>query len=309
MLIKYRQHTIITLAVFGILFFAGSMLMLFHWASSSSPSLFPVEYAAAKEMDVQYAGVEDSLELIVLATPVFVQYPNSNQPVQISGSIKVPTTSTVSTGETGRAEIRYPNKSITRLNTNTTVVIKTFEKSPQKSILRVIKGTIWNRISKLLGNEGFTTETGSMVATVRGTAYEVEVLPDGTDNLKVVEGKVAVNADNKSFLLEKNEQIIANTKNAEPVRVEDYIPDFSTEWNQLNLEKDMQWMVNHSEEYREYFQAITPTTANDSLNSFPVIFSPTPLLEPCIGPDDIHFSATKKDCESLNNFWNSVNPK
>jgi hypothetical protein len=302
---KLKIAVILSLTIFLM----SNVLMVILSVSGPYIPQTPVKKAEAKETELPQPGV---LELVVLNKPVYVQYSQDTLPVEITETTEVPEGSIIETGRKGRAELRYPNKSITRLNFKTKLEIKKMQNSPQQSVITLLQGSIWNRINKLLGREAFETETGVMVATVRGTAYQMEVLPDGTNQVKVESGSVGVGADDEEYIVEKNKKIsFAELEEAKPV-VEEYYPDPLDEWQQLNQISDAKWIKENKGDFKEE-AVITPLpepTVVQYIPFYPTVYlSPTPVLETCIGPDNIYFRSTRYDCEKLNTFWNSVNPK
>ncbi len=277
--------------------FLSSNVMVFLQVFASNSSINPVTPANKQENKV-----EQTLKLIVLSSPVFVQLPGEQNFIEVKEEAHVPVLSVVATGNTGRAELVYPNKSITRLNVNSKVQIKEFAINPQRSIVTLLQGSIWNRIAKLVGKESFQSEIGDMVATVRGTAYQMQLLPDGTSKMMVEDGTVAIINKDLELQVEQNKQVIYPVRASEPL-LEDYYPERSDEWVQLNSERDAQVMEMYPDEY-----TVTPTWTLPYIAPTRYV-SPTPKLEPCIGPDTIHFLATRTDCKNLNDYWNRINPK
>lgn len=113
-----------------------------------------------------------NLKIHVFSQPVYISTASATEEAKVQEGQIIPEKATIRTGSTGRAEISYPNQSVTRLNFDTTVHVSTFSPDPQTSVIDLLKGSIWNRVAQLLGKESFSTETGAMVATVRGTAYQ-----------------------------------------------------------------------------------------------------------------------------------------
>jgi len=58
--------------------------------------------------------------------------------------------------------------------------------------IEVTTGRIWASVEKLKPGSKFEVKTPSAVATVRGTAFEISVAPDGTTTVKTTEGEVLV---------------------------------------------------------------------------------------------------------------------
>lgn len=83
----------------------------------------------------------------------------------------------VRTGEGGKAEVRWGDRGVTRIDGNTELVI---EEAPADGgavtetliRLRLKSGRVWSRVLKLLDVEsGFDVRTDAVVATVRGTSF------------------------------------------------------------------------------------------------------------------------------------------
>ncbi len=288
--------------------FISSNILVFLQVLGTNAVFNPVQPVSAQENKV-----EQKLRLIVLSEPVFVQLPESQNFIEVKKETHVPVYSVISTGNSGKAELLYPNKSVTRVNVNSKIQIKSFSEEPQKSIVSLLQGTIWNRIAKLVGKESFQTEIGDIVATVRGTAYQMQVLPDGTAKVMVDEGSVGVKKKDNELAVEVNQQVVVPPESENP-GVEAYYPDVSDAWVQMNTQRDADLMKQNQYRYQ-----MSPTPTREPVPTIaqfilPYIapmryLSPTPKLEPCTGPDDITFLAKPIDCKNLTDFWNKVNPK
>lgn len=254
-----------------------------------------------KKPDVKGEAVQQpaKLELVVLSHPVFVTLPGSTESARILQAIEVEEGSTVMTGTTGRAELRYPNKSVTRLNFNTTIKVESLKDKPQESLLQLIQGSIWNRVVKLLGKETFQTETDTMVATVRGTAYGMTVEPDGRNKVDVNEGVVAVNIPDETEKVATAEMSVSFNpfQDIDPILKKD-TEQTTNEWEAFNLGQDSQWMEMHKEKF-------TPAALNGvrSETSLSPTSSPKKTLMPelieCKGKNGKVIKMSDEDCRNL----------
>lgn len=109
----------------------------------------------------------------------------------------------VRTGENSRAAILCLDESQLKLNERTVLVLKNVVPSPRlrpgevtpaaplpaaASIYQILQGEIWLRNKK--EDFLFELETPSVTATIRGTELNVRVLPDGTTQVVLVEGRL-----------------------------------------------------------------------------------------------------------------------
>ncbi len=98
--------------------------------------------------------------------------------------------STVRTSATGRALIAMPSKQLT-LDHETTLVLYGDERGSVNRV-RLVNGGMWSRVAKIFEQgEYYEVETETMVAAVRGTAFNV-TYRDGVSAVMVTESTVAV---------------------------------------------------------------------------------------------------------------------
>jgi FecR protein len=102
----------------------------------------------------------------------------------------------VRTGHTGLATIQFPDGSITRLASDTTVTIQAAQLNSSgtlksASLLQKI-GRTFSTVQKLAGGATYQVGGHSVSAEVRGTQFEVLVRSDGTNQFKVFDGKVQI---------------------------------------------------------------------------------------------------------------------
>jgi ferric-dicitrate binding protein FerR (iron transport regulator) len=100
----------------------------------------------------------------------------------------------VSTGVQSRAELRYPDRTLTRLGANSI-----FRMDQGSRTVDVEKGVILLQVPKQLG--GAQVRTAAVTAAITGTTVLVEHTPDGYIKIIVIEGEVDVflNSNRRQF--------------------------------------------------------------------------------------------------------------
>ncbi|MFA5129873.1 MAG: FecR domain-containing protein [Patescibacteria group bacterium] len=104
----------------------------------------------------------------------------------------------VKTDENGRATIRFYDQGETRLSQNTEIVVDkaSFEMSGAGRMIVSVKlqtGRVWSRILKLLDiGSSYDVRTTNIVATVRGTSFDLSKNADGSSDILVGESAVTV---------------------------------------------------------------------------------------------------------------------
>lgn len=146
----------------------------------------------------------------------------------------------ISTSGNGRAQIVFPNGTVTRLDKNTTVTLQKAQISPQQVQIIVNEGQTWSRIAELLQNETYETLSNNLTASVRGTSYGHSLLPGKAgDEIVTTKGEVYTACANK-----KQESIVGKDKKAvftcndEKVQLVDISSDKNNEWYKFNDSED-----------------------------------------------------------------------
>ncbi len=99
--------------------------------------------------------------------------------IPLDQSVDVRMGDAIRTGADGKAEIRWGDRGITRIDSNAQIVIQDVPKRdiPATGLLiklRVSSGRVWSRMLKLLDvQSAMQVEGGGIVATIRGTAFGV----------------------------------------------------------------------------------------------------------------------------------------
>lgn len=147
---------------------------------------------------------------------------------------------TVRTGADGRAALNYFDGSITRLDHDTTFSLRELSGRAGSGGSRVIRarqpsGRTFNRVAKLTGSKSrVDVETPNATASVRGTEYVVEVLPDGSEVLKVFSGAVLyTTASGEEVLVEAGHKV-AVSATGELGEIEELTPADIDGWKRYN---------------------------------------------------------------------------
>ncbi len=109
------------------------------------------------------------------------------QPLEVGDGVR--------TDETGFAEVAYADGSVTRLDAQTLFEVRELAGTSTLPEIEVSldTGRTWNRVKSVTGTEGrFEVETSVGIATVRGTAFEVDCPVFGDCTFTVYEGIVVV---------------------------------------------------------------------------------------------------------------------
>ncbi|BCX14024.1 MAG: hypothetical protein KatS3mg085_556 [Candidatus Dojkabacteria bacterium] len=123
---------------------------------------------------------------------------NLNNEVIVEESTPVKIGDTITTGENSKAVLIIDNGSSITLGGNTTITVKTLEKTSE-AIITVIEqksGITWSRVKKLVGIQNdYSVDTEDVVATVRGTEFITKV--ENETSVIVEESSVSVYFKNK----------------------------------------------------------------------------------------------------------------
>ncbi|MBC7792615.1 MAG: FecR domain-containing protein [Clostridia bacterium] len=100
----------------------------------------------------------------------------------------------VQTGDDGTVRLLLAGNAVVDLAANTSMVVTRAPSGGDKTRIKIWSGRLWARVSKLFGSADFEVESPNAVAGVRGTEFVVEVAADGSTDINVLEGAVAVNS-------------------------------------------------------------------------------------------------------------------
>lgn len=180
-----RFYPILKKSVFPLLTVAIICLPVFYHVYATSIEDQRQVQSAYDVQKTQYVTVT------VYQGTVSIKPPGESSFQTVRNAVRIQEGTFISTGPSSRAQIMYPSGTTTRLDSNTTIQLKTFSPEPQRIIVSILEGRIWSRVKKLLGTESYETESKGVTATVRGTAYE-HAAKNGITLTRVVEGTIVI---------------------------------------------------------------------------------------------------------------------
>ncbi len=248
--------------------------------------------AKTSQKNISSEVLEEPTDIIleIFSPPVFVLEPGASDFSQGSQGQKIPVSTIVKTSDGGRAQIVFPNGTVTRIGENSEITLSDFSNSPFQTRISVEKGRIWSRIVKLLGGASFETQSGSVVASIRGTSYGHELLANGFDQLIVTKNKMLGECINKtqSNEVQSSQKAIFNCQaDSKPIISALTLQDTSDEWFIFNNEQDK--ILNErfgKDRYDHESQLIlaTPTPTNTPTPTPTSTPTPTPTAQPSPTP-------------------------
>lgn len=172
----------------GVLVAALAVSATWFWSLSALPEEAPL-----------------SIELIVERPEVEIQSKGEGGWRVVQGSATLSSGDIVRTGAAGRATLRLFDRAETRLRENSTLQVEQARDTGQGSAaainLKLMGGRAWSRVLKLFDLDSeFTVRTDKVVATVRGTAFDLGADATGTSML-VTESVVEMVPEAKSFMV------------------------------------------------------------------------------------------------------------
>lgn len=199
---------------------------------------------------------QGTVQLNVVSPDVSVKQGNLEYQ-KISESIILAEGDMVKTGAQGEAEILLADGAIIRLANNTEVQINqaTLDSLWEQNVnVSLNKGKIWFRIIKIFDDgSSWEVETPTVVATVRGTAFGVEV--SGADDVDLLV------AESEVFVTEKNSRAAAKQAVAVAGQRMQIKEGFEVLKDKLNLEDQRsgeikQWVNKNLEKDRDFQQKV-----------------------------------------------------
>jgi len=142
------------------------------------------------------AASQDAARISYLVGSAQVHRRGASFPARVSLACQVGDTILLS--KASRAELRYPDNTLLRLEENSKVVLTQGSKSvPEPTLLG---GKAWANVRKIgQGGTGFGVRTPTAVAAVRGTVFRVADA-DSSSNVRLYQGKVDVGSPKSDSL-------------------------------------------------------------------------------------------------------------
>jgi hypothetical protein len=149
----------------------------------------------------------------------------------------------IKTGDNSTASIILFKSSIIRLNSNTEVTLQEIIEEEETSVVISQKeGRTWNTVRKISGIDNYEVQTPTTVASVRGTSYDVNILPDGNTTIGVVEGTVNITVIINGTVIgtvqvNENESVTVKPSDlSQSIIINPFVKD---EWVLINEDKDI----------------------------------------------------------------------
>jgi len=127
-----------------------------------------------------------------------LQKSDTNNWLKIVKQMEIITGDTIKTGDNGQVAINFYDHSTSRIGPNSKIFFnKLFiDKSnyaKTKVDINITIGRVWSRIIQLMDKEAsFEVGSNTTVATVRGTAFDFEITPEGIAKISTIEDTVEV---------------------------------------------------------------------------------------------------------------------
>jgi ferric-dicitrate binding protein FerR (iron transport regulator) len=158
---------------------------------------------------------------------------------------------TVKTGDDSSASIILFKSSIVRLDSNTEVTIKELVQGDENSVtLEQNAGRTWNTVQKISGIDSYEVQTPTTVASVRSTAFDVNVSEEGITIVSVVKGIVNVSytSEGVTYSVDVGKNYSVTVSYDALGQPQEFDPD---DWIQNNLLKDESFKENLKTELKE----------------------------------------------------------
>lgn len=157
----------------------------------------------------------------------------------------------ITTGSKGRADLQFNENTVLTLAQNSELVISkllaAYEKGSLQAGVDLKLGSLYAKVNKMQKGSDFRVNTPSVVAAVRGTEFYAEAKEDGSSEVAVSEGKVAVSSDDsEEMVIEEGNKVEVDsegnveekeTTEEEQKGFSDYAADIKTlgkdEWDKL----------------------------------------------------------------------------
>ncbi len=177
----------IALVVFlGVMFLLGKLVGTRFSTIVSGPGVLAPNVLSAREDAVTGPTARLTKESGVVS----YKLPDANEFQQLDqDEVDLPTGTEVKTGPSSFAHVIFPDNSLMSLSTETQVTLN-FEANTIK--IFQLFGNTWHRVERVIRGSSYEVETPNTLATVRGTEFNVGVLPNNESEIYVVESVVDV---------------------------------------------------------------------------------------------------------------------
>ncbi len=262
---------------------------------------------------VRETMAEPKPTLEVFDAQVFIVLPGKTEQIEVTGKRDIDVGTKIITSATGRAQVEYPNHTVTRIDFDSEIVLESFTASPQQVVVKLDKHRIWSRVVKLVGKESYQAKSSTVVATVRGTSFGLGILPDGRHKVTTTEGVVdtgCIATPETEVTVEHDEKVFVGCdpedENSKATVATDVQPADKDEWFIFNSEKDRELERLYPELFgTSVLGAQATLTPGPEANL--AMTTPVPMVD-CVGADGKTSRVPKDVCEYVTSFWKTHPP-
>lgn len=207
----------------------------FIWWESNSNS--------AQQADSNVKGVRENTFSSAIILEIFngpVTVVENGKAINGENGMELKEGNIITTSGNGRAQIVFPNGTVTRLDKDSMVTLQKAQLSPQQVEIVVNEGQIWSRIAELLQNETYITLSEKVSAAVQGTSYGHSLVDGETDQIITSKGKVFGSCVNKKqeLVVTKDQKVVFTCDDENPLVINLSNSDKNSEWYQFNNDQD-----------------------------------------------------------------------
>ena len=228
----------ILLPLGGIFILIGILVVLWIISNQNPPESKVIVTQPSPTPDIKPA----TATLEIFTGTVRLLLPGTEEPQEAISGEPITVGTRIITGDNSRAQLLFPNKSVTRLDDNTEITLQKLTTDPVTIEILLSKRRVWSRVSKLLGNQTFQTITPTVIATVRGTSFGHGILPDGKNRVITTKGTVETRCINDSqhasITIDKKAIFDCATSETLPLLNLDEVMTDRDEWFEFNQAKD-----------------------------------------------------------------------
>jgi hypothetical protein len=176
----------------------------------------------------------------IFAEPVYLISEGGSE-TMIESGYAVKENDRIRTDAGARAQIVFPNGTVTRLDESTVVHLASASYQPQKIRIEIEEGHVWSRVAKMSSSEYYQTVSNKILTEVKGTSFGHYVFPDGSDKVVTTKGEVVgqcINNTQKTVIARDNKILFdclpTSKQSPEPISSD----DTRDAWFQFNVEED-----------------------------------------------------------------------
>ncbi len=201
----------------------------------------------------------------------------------LKGDMEIEESDRIKTDESGKATVIFYDNSIVHVDSDTEIIVREasvdYDNYTNDSVnIKVDSGRVWSRILQLMDkSSSFQVESSNTVATVRGTAFDFHVTPEGNTEIVGIENEIEVTVFEeqegerkviaRSFLAEETETTISGKWNSgKEVEIRETAKEKTgSDWFIENSRKDEKHEEEISNKKREELRKIAKILPDSKL--------------------------------------------